>query len=192
MGLERVSLGLSEANSTQVVEGAEVVVERVAGTVVEGGVNGTAFHEACHALAAMLLNITVFEATDIPSGDYSGATWLAEYDPTVAAAAEAMGCDGTGHDMWTIAMMGDSPDAAVASARSLLSGHGDELNAVATSIQSAGTASGVTMDHARTRVSEDIVEVTIKNPDGTVRTEYKSLLRGELYLDIPREYPDVK
>jgi hypothetical protein len=192
MGVERVALGLTEDGVTKTLEGVEVVVERLGGTVVESAINGTAFHEACHSLAAMLLNITVLEATDIPSGDYSGATWVTEYDPTVVAAAEAMGCDGTGHDMWTIAANGDDPDAAVASARALLTGHMDSLNAVASSIQDHGLVSGQTMAEARTRISEDLVEVTIKNPDGTLRTELRTLRGGELYLSIPREYPDVK
>ncbi len=192
MGLERVALGLTEAETTQMVEGAEVVVERLGGTVVEQSINGTAFHEACHAVAAMLLNITVFEATDIPGPGYGGYTSIAEFDSTVAAAAEAMGCDGTGHDMWSIAANGDDPDTAVASARALLSGQMNTLNAVATSIQENGVASGQTMAEAQGRVSEDMVEVTIKNPDGTYKTELRTLRGGELYLAIPREYPDVK
>ena len=192
MSLERVSLGLDEKATDAVVEGADVAIVRVGGAVVEHGVGGTAYHEACHAVAAMLLNITVFEATDIPGPGYGGYTSIAEFDSTVAAAAEAMGCDGTGHDLWSIAMQGDDPDAAVSSARSLLSGHMDELKAVATSIHGNGLASGATMDHARTRVTEDLVRVTIENPDGTTRTELKTLRRGDVYLDLPREYPDVK
>lgn len=192
MGVERVSLGLGETETSAVVEGAQVAIERVGGVVVEHGVGGTAYHEACHALAAMLLDITVFEATDVPGPGYGGYTSVAEFDSTVAAAAEAMGCDGTGHDLWSIAMHGDDPDAAVASARSLLSPHMEELNAVATSIQSNRIATGDMMDTARTRVTEDLVRVTIENPDGTTRTELKTLRRGDVYLDLPREYPDVK
>lgn len=191
MGFEKVNLELTERTTSKLVDGADIAVERVAGAVVENGVNSVAYHEACHALAAMLLNIAVSGATDIPGPGYLGATWVADYHPTVAAAAEAMGCDGTGHDMWTVWAMGDDPSTAVSNARALLWGREDELRAVATSIQNAGMASGTEMYEAQSRVEEDVVKVTIEK-NGETRTEYKTIRRGELYLDIPKEYPDVK
>ncbi len=191
MGFERVNLGLQEAETSTVVAGAEVVVRRLEGSVVDMSVNPVAFHEACHALAAMLLNITVFSATDVPSSDYLGATFLGEYNPTVAAAAEAMGCAGTGHDLWSIWVMGYDPSTEISNARALLSGHEDELNAVATAIQNSGSASGGEMAAAEARVDADVVEVTVENPeDHTVKREYRTLRRG--MLDIPIELPDVK
>lgn len=186
MSLEKVDLTLTEAEKTAEVGGVEVRVRRTEGSVTDWTVNSTAYHEACHAVAALLLGITVHKATDIPSAEYGGATWVDRYDPLVTAAAEARGCDGTGHDMWTIAMMGDSPSSAVSGARALLSGQDSALKAVATAIQRAGTASGTTLAHAQTRTERDHVEVEIETSRGT-RTEHAELRNGEVYIDIPVE-----
>lgn len=190
MSLEKVGLTLTEAEKTAEIQGREVRVRRTEGSVTDWSVNSTAYHEACHTVAALLLGITVHKATDVPSAEYGGATWVDRYDPLVTAAAEARGCDGTGHDMWTIAAMGDSPSSAVSGARALLSGQDSALKAVATAIQRAGTASGTELAHAQTRTERDRVEVEIETSRGT-RTEHAELRNGEVYIDIPVERSNV-
>ena len=186
MGSEKVELGLAQAVETEELsDGTKVTVRRVEGAVTDWSINGTAYHEACHAVAAILLGIPVYAATDQPGPGYGGATWVAGYDRRVAAAAEAKGCAGTGHDMWTIAMMGDSPTAAVAEAASLLSGQESQLKAVATIIQRAGMASGQQMHNASERTTVDLVEVRTENPDGTTETETR--VARDNAIDIPIE-----
>jgi hypothetical protein len=172
MGYERVDLALDQAVETEELrDGTKVTVRRVEGAVTDWSVNSTAYHESCHALAAMLLGITVYAATDQPGPGYGGATWVDGYDRRVAAAAEAKGCSGTGHDMMTVAMMGDSPSGAVSEAATLLSGQDSQLLAVATAIQRRGTVSGGDMHAAHDRVQSDLIEVTTEGADGTVTTE---------------------
>ena len=189
MGLENIKLGLTDTETAKTLaDGTELVVERVAGTVASEWVDPVAFHEACHALAGILLNLAVYSATDIPGPGYLGATFLGDYHPTVAAAAEAMGCAGTGHDMWSIWATGHDPQAAVSNARSLLSGHHYELKAIATAIHESGSASGSEMVDAKTRVNSDLVKVTWEK-NGVTRTEYKTLLRGSTHITPPIELP---
>jgi hypothetical protein len=192
MGLERVHLGLNEAEAVRTVGDMSVSVVRVEGAVVEHAIGSTAYHEACHALAALLLGMDLIEASDVPGPGYGGYTLTGEFHPTMAAAAEAMGCDGTSHDLWQIAARGYSPDVAVAHAQALLWGREEELRALATEIQTERTATGTDLADAKGRVTEDVVEVTYTDAEGREVVERKTLRRGEVYLDIPRELPDAQ
>lgn len=187
MSLERIDFSLTNAITTKRVGGAKVSVRRLEGAVQAGSINHTAFHEACHVLAAFLVMMTVYKATDIPSADYGGATWVSDYDPRVAAAAEAMGCSGTGHDMWTVDMMGDSPTAAIVGAFALIGNRHDELNAIATEIQARGTASGSDMANAKDRVHTDVVEVTVEAKDGTTKSHIVAARANTVH--VPVELP---
>lgn len=184
MGNERVQVRHDEQCTSQYVGGAAVSVARTKGPVIETH-DQTAYHEACHALAAMILGITVHEATNIPGPGYGGYTSVARYDTTVAAAAEAMGCDGTGHDMWTVAMHGEDPSDAVASARALLSGRKNDLLAIATAIEQNGVATGSQMAEHHERLARDLVSVTVTAPDGTTTTEYRTAYDTEVQLHLP-------
>ncbi len=186
MGLEAVRIGHDEGWRTSSVRGADVSVARASGAIIETS-DDTAYHEACHVLAAVLLDITVHEATNIPGPGYGGYTSLAQYDTTVAAAAEAMGCDGTGHDMYTVEMHGGDHGTAVARARALLSGRKDDLLAIATAIEKKGTATGSQMAEHRERLARDLVLITFRLPDGTTMREYRTTQDDRVHLLIPDE-----
>lgn len=192
MSLERVHLGLNEAETVRTVGDISVSVERVEGVVAEQVIGHTAYHEACHALAALLLGMDLIEASDVPGPGYGGYTLTGDFHPTMAAAAEAMGCDGTSHDLWQIAARGYDPGAAVADAQALLWGREEELRALATEIQTERTATGYELSDAKERVTEDVVEVTCTDAEGREVVERKTLRRGEVYLDIPRELPGAQ
>lgn len=182
MGLEQVRIPHEEKHSTSPVSGMLISVERVHGPVIED-TDGTSDHEACHVLAAQELGISVDEASNVPGPGYNGYTAIAHFDPIVAAAAEAMHCDGTGHDLWSIAKAGFDPAQAVSAARSLLSGRKDELSAIATAIHRGRTVSGAQMRAHRARLDSDLVHVRHRRPDGTSATRYAST-QGE-HVHVP-------
>ncbi len=186
MGNERVRLGLRDKEEGISVGDTEVRVRRKEGAVEAGYINHTAYHEACHALAALLVGVGLHKATDQPGDGYDGATWTGGYDRVVAAAAHAMGCRGTRHDMWTVRVMGDSPTAATAAAFALLAGRVSEINAIATEIQSQRVASGTQMAHARKRVREDTVEVTVRPKNGPERVETRTLTQNVVDVVLDR------
>lgn len=189
MGLEQVHLRHDERFASRYVRGTAVSVTRTKGPVVEteSDKHNTAYHEACHVLVAMLVGVAVHEATNIPGPGYGGYTKVSRYDTTVAAAAEAMGCSGTGHDLWSITEAGVDPNHAVRSARSLLSGRDIDLRAIATAIEQNGLVTGRDIATHHERLAHDLVSATITHPDGTTTTEYQTAHATEVQLRLPPE-----
>lgn len=152
----------------------------------------TARHEAAHVVAAG----SIEWATIIPSGDAQGATKLKSLTAAAAAAAEAMGYDGTGHDMTLVEnYLGTSRSEAISQAKGALSGKEKEMEEVATLLEEKGTIGQSDVDKAMSDVHKrklgiHPVEIEITKPDGksdwvvgeTFRNEFElpeNLLRFE-------------
>lgn len=156
----------------------------------------TAYHEACHALVALILGIAVIEVTNRPGPGYAGATWVAYFNAVVAAAAEAMGCDGTGSedhpgsDIHQIKESGQSVSWAVSEARRLLEGRERELLAIATIIKKRRTISGGEVHEAKKKAEEEpIFEITVTDSKtGRVKKEMREANdNGPIYIETEKE-----
>lgn len=185
MSMETVRLRPKEK---RLINGLSVEMRVVDGFESDPFINDTAHHEACHILAAFLMGVTVHGATDKPGEGYSGATFLGSFNAIVAAAAEAMGCDGTGHDLWQIEAMGENPKTAVSSARSLLSERIQELLAIATILRKRRNISGEEAREAKDKAGEEpLLEITVTNPKtGAQRKERRGANDNEPIV-IPQE-----
>lgn len=143
-------------------------------------------HEAWHALAALLLGVGVKGVTVIPGTGYEGATFLDGYNPLVFAAAHAMHCDGTGHDLSVIHMAEGQTGEAVGQARALLSGEKNKrrAKAIATLLKrrkSIGGGEAWAVFHEINKKDRDgeLYFVRVIRPDGTEVTEEKRAKTGE-------------
>ncbi|HVF68958.1 MAG TPA: hypothetical protein VNA13_00150, partial [Xanthomonadales bacterium] len=105
----------------------------------------TAQHEAKHAVVAILTNTGVESATIIPGPGYLGLTKLSGFN-AAAAAADADGHGGTGHDLFIISASGHDVGSARSVARSVISSNRDEAEATASLIEERGIVSGIEID----------------------------------------------
>src|SRR3990170_4629605 len=93
-----------------------------------------------------------------------------------AAAAEALGCSGTGHDMFiTEHVLGVDPSVAKSAARSVLSGKSEEIYEVATLLQERSTIGQTDVEEARENVKKRNqgiypIKMEVMTPDGKIRT----------------------
>ena len=105
-----------------------------------------------------------------------------------AAAAEALGCSGTGHDMFiTEHALGVDPSVAKSAARSVLSGKSEEMYEVATLLQERGTIGQADVEEARENVKKRnkgifLIEVEVMTPDGQTRTHTTESFKGEIKI----------
>ncbi|TSC85425.1 MAG: hypothetical protein G01um10147_1163 [Microgenomates group bacterium Gr01-1014_7] len=129
----------------------------------------TAYHEAVHTVAAILTGSHVMEASKVPGSGYWGSTELDGFNPIAFVAAHAMGCSGTGHDVSVLVSQGHDPNLLAGEARSLLAYHKDEINAVASLIESRGTISGHEAVLAMNRAINPEAKVRIIDPLGNER-----------------------
>lgn len=129
----------------------------------------TAYHEAIHAVAAILTGTGVVEASRVPGPGFRGRTKLTEFNAISFMAAHAMGCDGTGHDVAVVGWMGRDPDSAAVAARRLLANREDEIHAVASEIETKGTISGYEAELAMDGAVNPDAEVEITDPFGNIR-----------------------
>ena len=113
-----------------------------------------------------------------------------------AAAAEALGCSGTGHDMFiTEHVLGVGPSVAKSAARSALSGKSEEMYEVATLLQERRTIGQSDVDEARQNVKDRnqgifpiVVEIII--PDGRTRSITAKSFHGEISIaDLSKLLP---
>ena len=141
-------------------------------------------HEAAHVVAAG----KIVSATIIPSGDALGTTQPVKMTAAAAAAAEALGCNGTGHDMFiTEHVLGVDPSVAKSAARSALSGKSEEMYEVATLLQERRTIGQSDVDEARQNVKDRNqgifpIEVEIITPDGQRRSITARSFRNEINI----------
>ena len=149
-------------------------------------------HEAAHVVAAG----KIVSATIIPSGDALGTTQPVKMTAQAAAAAEALGCSGTGHDMFiTEHVLGVGPSVAKSAARSALSGKSEEMYEVATLLQERRTIGQSDVDEARQNVKDRnqgifpiVVEIII--PDGRTRSITAKSFHGEISIaDLSKSLP---
>ena len=125
-------------------DGRFLSVEPLSTLFIDRGIDRhrTSFHEACHTVLALYKNIGVKHVTNIAEGDSAGHIAVEKFDPVVAAASIAMGCDGTGADEAMILESGYDLHKAVAEARRILAGRTDEILAIATLIEARRMVSG--------------------------------------------------
>src|SRR3989344_3284954 len=141
-------------------------------------------HESAHVVAAG----KIVSATIIPSGDALGTTQPVKMTAQAAAAAEALGCSGTGHDMFiTEYVLGVDPGVAKSAARSALSGKSEEMYEVATLLQERSTIGQSDVEEARQNVKNRNkgifpIEVEIITPDGQTRTYTTESFKGEIKI----------
>lgn len=145
---------------------------------------GTASHEAAHAVAAG----EIVYATIIPSGDALGTTQPVKMTAAAAAAPDALGHSGTGWDMFlTEHMLGVDPGTARSAARSALSGRYEEIEEVATLLQERKTIGQRDMKEARQNIKDRTngifeAEVEILKPGENVITFPTRTLGGEIKI----------
>lgn len=151
--------------------------------MVEPG--ATAKHEALHTVAAILTGDKVIDATRIPGDGFKGRTRLTRFSGIAFVAAHARGSDGAGHDLWVLRSLGHDVDLLAGEARSVLSGHDEEIHAVASLIEEKGTISGYEAEMVMDRVNNPEVEINIINPLGQQRC-FVSKIRtsGDYFIPI--------
>jgi len=102
----------------QFIEGFKVTVKPVESTKIIPG--SVANHEAKHIVAAITNGTGVKKATIVPGEGCLGLTELTRPDAIAAAAPHATGCDGTGHDVFIIGLMGHDVNAVSNAAREII------------------------------------------------------------------------
>ena len=149
-------------------------------------------HESAHVVAAG----KIVSATIIPSGDALGTTQPVKMTAQAAAAAEALGCSGTGHDMFIAEhVLGVDPNVAKSAARSALSGKSEEMYEVATLLQERRTIGQSDVEEARQNVKDRNkgifpVEVEIITPDARRRSIIAKSFHGEISIaDLSKLLP---
>jgi hypothetical protein len=153
-------------------DGTRIVVERKKRPHEKRKGGKTARHEARHIVAAELNGTRVLSASVIPGPGYLGITFLSGPDAAAAAAPDAHGDDGTGHDMRIVKQMGVSPEGARHAGKMLLKGKEEHVEAVATALDAAGTLSGSAIREVMRDIDEgDEVTIKIYAPDGTLETK---------------------
>lgn len=147
--------------------------------------NKTAEHEAAHVVASG----EIVNASIIPSGDALGTTRPVRMTAVAAAAAAALGFEGTGWDQFiTEQVLGVDFRTAKAAARSVLSGKEDEMYEIATILQERSTIDQYDVNLARKNVAERRqgifpVEVVIDR-SGTVYSYTTNTFHGEVIVNI--------
>lgn len=147
----------------------------------------TAHHEAAHTVAAILTGDNVLEATRISGPTYLGRTRLSKFNPIAFVAAHARGCSGTGYDLMVLTSLGYDTNSLAQAARGVLSGHEEEITAVASLIEANGTISGDEALAIMDAVINPKAEITLINPLGQQRSFVSKVRRGGDYF-IPNLY----
>lgn len=145
----------------------------------------TANHEADHAGVALFRRVPIKLVTRKSGPGYLGKTEVGFYDPVVFAAAEADGCDGTGHDMKVIALFGDSPSLAVMTARSYIIGKKRALHGIACAIEVNGTISGAEVEQAAYDGENPQAATVIINPLGEKIAHFTSRTKDGKEVSVP-------
>lgn len=146
--------------------------------------SSVAKHEAAHVVAAG----EIVMATIIPSGDALGRTQPVKMTAAAAAAAEALGHDGTGYDMYlTEHILGVDPGVAKSAARSALSGRDEEIYEVATLLEERGTIGQSDVKEAKQNVCDRRqgifpVEIRISTPEGKTARFTAKTFRHEVKI----------
>lgn len=173
-------LGLGASHTLK--DGTIVNVRKVEGKRKIPG--STAQHEAAHVVAAG----EIVHATIIPSGDALGTTQPVRMTAAAAAAADAMGYDGTGWDMFlTEHFLGVDAGTARSAARAALSGKQEEMWEVATILQEQKTIGQPEVRQAWQNVYERRqgifpIKVEIITPDGKVKALNTKSFRNEVKM----------
>lgn len=164
--------------------GTEVEIVRTdASPRIEPG--KVAKHEAAHVIAAGEI---VF-ATIIQNGDALGTTQPVKMTAAAAAAAEALGYEGTGMDMFIVEhVLGVDPSTAKSAARSELSGQDEELEEVATLLQERKTIGQDDVEQARENVRKrrkgiHPVVITIVRPNGQRKAYTTESEQEKVWID---------
>ncbi len=148
----------------------------------------TAYHEALHAVASVLTGTGVIEASKEPGPGYLGITRLEKFNLTAFIAAHAMGCDGTGHDVAVIRMMGHDPGSAAWAARELLVRHEEEINAVASSIEANGSISGRQVEESMENAANPKIMIEVTDPTGRMSRFVARMIDLGEYFDPSQRF----
>lgn len=142
----------------------------------------TAHHEAAHTVAAILTGDYVEEATRISGPGYLGRTRLSRFNPIAFVAAHARGCSGTDYDLMVLTSLGYDTNSLAQAARGVLSGHEEEIFAVASLIEANGTISGNEALAVIEAVTNPKAEITLINPLGQERSFVSKVRKGGDYF----------
>lgn len=155
-------------------------------------------HEAAHVIAAG----EIVSATIIPSGNARGITQPVKMTAATAAAAEALGYDGTGWDMYlTKHILNTDPNVAKSAARAAMSGKDEEMQEVATLLEERKTIGQKDVEEAVRSVDNrrkgiHPVEVQITSPEGKTQVIADLSFRGEIKIQdkllIPAKTPNPR
>jgi hypothetical protein len=168
---------------TVLSDGTRITAEPISNFRINRNPSEVALHEAYHVLAAILQGVGVKRATVVPEGDALGVTEVTQFDPVVAAAAHAFGCDGCGHDLTLVMLSGHDVGSSASAARSLLSGYEDEIFAIATLLDErksvdGSEAIGIVRHIDEVSREEELMVVKVTAPNGTRNTHTKRLHDG--------------
>ncbi len=175
MILEHAPVGVTEQKKLK--GGETITITKVRGPEIAETIDPVALHEACHTLAALVLGIPVHRVSTVPGPGYLGVTELGAFNPVVAAAAAAWGCDGAGDedspgsDIWQIKHSGEGISSALSRARHILDARRIELYTIASAIQRSRTISGSEAAHAKREAEHGtLLEVRLRRADGRETT----------------------
>lgn len=182
MACERLSFGASKFASAQFEDGTIFSAQKV--ETKRPIPLRTAKHEAAHVVASG----EIIEATIIPSGDALGTTQPKKMTAAAAAAAEAMGHSGTGHDMMLVKhYLGVSPEVAISAAKSALQGKEEEMKEVATLLEERRTIGQRDVEEARENVKNRAqgifpIQIEIITADGNKKQIETKSYKGEIKI----------
>jgi hypothetical protein len=147
--LERLSVATTESVRATFKGGLEVVARKIETPRPIPGL--TARHEAAHVVAAS----AIVEADIIPRGDTLGTTRPVRMTAATAAAAGAMGYQGTGWDRFLTENYLDVPwNSAINASQAVLSDKKDLLEEVATTLEEEKSIRQYHVEAAKKRVAE--------------------------------------
>jgi len=150
--------------TTKIAPGWTVDIEPVKPFQVRPGY--TSRHEGIHTVTAIITGTHVIEASRNPGPGYRGRTILAEKNAIAGIAAHAMGCGGTAYDVMIVRLQGHDPNSLASVARSILSGHEDEIYDVASAIEAKGAISGDEAEQIIYKARNPEAKVEITDPLG--------------------------
>jgi len=192
------ALRVKAGHEERLKNGWRMVVEPLNKVRINPHPSEVSLHEARHAYAAMLLGIGVHYMTNVAEGNSLGHTLLSQFNPVVAAAPDALGSPGGGHDLWQIFWSGHSIESARSQARALLADHEKEILALATRLDEIRKMGGQEMFALAREVDKEkregpLMLVRLIAPDGTEK-KIEKRARGNVVelsaADLPKDSED--
>ncbi len=145
-------------------EGAQFITQLLNPTPIHEGLSDVALHEAEHAVAALETGTGVGELSIVPDIEQGsgGHVLMDAFNPVAAAAPDAHGRGGTGHDLMQIKNAGYNVNAMRARAREVLSNKKHVVHALASAAERSGILSRSTINDIHHRARNPVFKITNK------------------------------